>query len=426
MAIQQNFPSSRPSLSLNFARSKKLDPRITFTRTSSATYTDENGLIKIAPANEARFDHDPVTGESLGLLIEESRSNLLRWSEDFTQAGTGSGLWDSGQATTTRISNASISPDGTLTADKLVEGTSSLAGYSWYQPNTITGTDNLCFSVFAKSAGRRYITVDIWDGNTIAASAKFDLQTGTYISSGFTGGGAISVVNYGITSYPDGWYRCYFTANRSSITYIYSRILIGKDDPYAIYTGDGTSGIFIWGAQLERGAFPTSYIPTTASTVTRTADNASMTGSNFSSWFRQGEGTILTESRSSSGATYTGFIYRFQSNVGLNLIDHYRQVDNQPVSSITFDGVNIYGAIGNGPIWTGTSKNRFALAYSSQSANQASNGNLAWVDDTNVTIPTLNLVRLGSNGGVALNGTISQLTYYPSRLPNQTLQNLTK
>ena len=81
MSIQQNFPAISPSLSLNFARSKTLDPRITFTRTTSGTRTNERGLVEVVPANSPRFDHsyDPVSGtvRSLGLLVEEARSNLF-------------------------------------------------------------------------------------------------------------------------------------------------------------------------------------------------------------------------------------------------------------------------------------------------------------------------------------------------------------
>jgi hypothetical protein len=63
-----NYPEIRPTLDLNFARVKALDPRITFTRSSGGSYVGADGLIKYAGVNEARFDHDPVTGESLGLL----------------------------------------------------------------------------------------------------------------------------------------------------------------------------------------------------------------------------------------------------------------------------------------------------------------------------------------------------------------------
>lgn len=78
MSVRNLYPQQRPTLNLNFAQSKILDPRITFTRTSTATYVDEDGFIKTADSDVARFDHDPVTGESLGLLIEELRTNDIR------------------------------------------------------------------------------------------------------------------------------------------------------------------------------------------------------------------------------------------------------------------------------------------------------------------------------------------------------------
>ena len=79
-----NFPTIEPSLRLDFANARALDPRITFTRASVATYVGKDGLIKTAGEDEARFDHDPTTGESLGLLIEESRTNLLPQSQQYT------------------------------------------------------------------------------------------------------------------------------------------------------------------------------------------------------------------------------------------------------------------------------------------------------------------------------------------------------
>ena len=98
MSVSQNFPEVRPTLNLNFARSKTLDPRITFTRASTGTYVGSDGLIKTAVADEARFDHDPETGESLGLLIEGSRTNLINYSEDFS-------LWETQQNSTISLNS---------------------------------------------------------------------------------------------------------------------------------------------------------------------------------------------------------------------------------------------------------------------------------------------------------------------------------
>ena len=90
MSVRNLYPQQRPTLNLNFAQSKILDPRITFTRTSTATYVDEDGFIKTADNDVARFDHDPVTGECLGLLIEEGRTNYFHG----TQTGSGGTVSD--------------------------------------------------------------------------------------------------------------------------------------------------------------------------------------------------------------------------------------------------------------------------------------------------------------------------------------------
>ena len=114
MSIQQNFPAISPSLNLNFARSKTLDPRITFSRTTTATRMNEVGLIEVVDADKPRFDHeyDPVSGnvKSLGLLIEDSRTNLLKRSEDFTLITEG-GQWAEVGDGVTITTDQEISPD---------------------------------------------------------------------------------------------------------------------------------------------------------------------------------------------------------------------------------------------------------------------------------------------------------------------------
>ncbi len=103
-----DFPNVRPSLDLRFALAKKLDPRITFTRGSIGTYFGSDGLMRTAGVNEPRFDHYPITGQSLGLLIEESRTNLVTYSEDFNS-------WTKFLASVS--SNTATAPDGNTTAD---------------------------------------------------------------------------------------------------------------------------------------------------------------------------------------------------------------------------------------------------------------------------------------------------------------------
>jgi hypothetical protein len=421
MAIQQNFPSSRPSLSLNFARSKKLDPRITFTRTSSATYVGEDGLIKIAPANAARFDHDPITGESLGLLIEEQRQNLWNNSNDFTtwiKQTTNPGVV--GVATTT----ATTSPDGNFNAYRYFAEAGGGSFYSIYRGVAgISSNTSYCYSAFLKAGEVSNVRLVIFDGPG-AASGTFNLSSGsinfTINSTNTTIGAGTTITNYG-----NGWYRC---------AVVFSSTLSGNGFQFKIDLAGPPSvgqGLFVYGAQLEQGAFPTSYIPTTASTVTRTADSASMTGSNFSSWYRQDEGTFVVKYRADNPINgQNQFLARASNNTYSNGVVVFIAGGGNPQISVTKDSL-FDGLTGSSVVLQKNILYTTSATYKLNDLALSLNGSSVFVD-ASATIPDdLNRFDIGrDHAGATANGldagTISQITYYPSRLPNQVLQTLTK
>lgn len=253
MAIASKFPTIRPSLDLNFAGSKTVDPRITFTRASSATYFDEFGVLRTAANNAPRIDHSPITGECLGLLIEEQRTNLLTYSEQFDNAA-----WFKSNATVT--ANVAIAPDGTLTADKLVmasgisPSTTDNVGIQNFNRVNISGATH-ALSFYAKAAEAS--SVRIRENISTGAFLTVDL-----ISGAITNGNSSQYVSPTAVSVGNGWWRISFnTATGSASTSKYGLRVNA--------TGDGTSGIYIWGAQLEAGAHPTSYIPTPATFTSR-------------------------------------------------------------------------------------------------------------------------------------------------------------
>ena len=166
--VTADYPTIKPSLNLNFARARALDPRITFTRASVGTYVGRDGLIKTAGNNEARFDHDPETLESLGLLIEESSTNEFPFSEDFS-----SFVWT--KVNTTVTTNAATSPDGTSTADRLQIGTTngivnnnivgpvgSNSTVSMWVKAVTPGTDNVFRLVSAGDLSADLTATDKW------------------------------------------------------------------------------------------------------------------------------------------------------------------------------------------------------------------------------------------------------------------------
>ena len=419
-----DFPNVRPSLDLRFALAKKLDPRITFTRGSIGTYFGSDGLMRTAGVNEPRFDHDPITGQSLGLLIEESRQNLLTYSEDFSNA-----VWIKSSSTIQQ--NLITAPDGNTTADKLVENSSTGNKEVTQGSITFTSGTSLTFSCFVK-AGER--TLFRFAGTTgffaSGTNAYFNLSNGTVSST--TGG----VTSASIIPYPNNWYRCVATMLPTSSGTGNVYITLVRSGTTSNYGGDGTSGIYIWGAQLELGSFPTSYIPTTASTVTRSADLASMTGTNFSSWYNQSEGSIIANCNKPYPVPSNNFLNVVGINNGISgagrnainagylteglfSLETYR--NNTRIVALYPGSSNIRTRI------SGVSYNQTTDVYYIFTNNKTSSSAINRSDKQNIDFGTdMNTLNIGNSfGSATLCGTISRLTYYPIQLTNQQLINLT-
>ena len=401
-----NLPTVRPTLNLDFANSKAVDPRITFTRASTATRINDKGLIETVASGAPRIDYDPVTLACKGLLIEEARTNLLTYSEQFDNAA-----W-----TKTRSSisaNATTAPDGTVTADKLVEDATASNSHYSYQGVTLTAVAHT-YSVYLKAAERTWAKVVLTTGSS---GAYFNLSAGTVgtVDGGYTAA---------ITPVGNGWFRCSITVTTTVATW-YAQINCATADATASYTGDGTSGLYIWGAQLEAGAFATSYVPTTSAQVTRAADAASMTGANFSSWYRQDEGTFGVSSvvRSDSSASIFPRMLETSDGTTSNCFSIYsRTIDDTYRFSATVASANVDSQIAS--VTYGSSK-VIAAAYSA-SNSAASISGASVVTNASTVIPAVNNMTIGAQigGAQVLNGHISRIVYYPQRLANATLQAL--
>jgi hypothetical protein len=403
-----------PSLDLRLATSKSLvdsvsgQNLVTFTRASSGTYVDADGLIKTAANDVPRFDHNPLTGESLGLLVEESRANLLLWSEVFDNAS-----WMKNSLSVT--ANSTLSPAGTVSADTLIEDTST-SQHNIRQSISTTGAKR--FSVYAKQGpGSRLLRlVDFNPTDGSQGATFFNLSSGTVAA----GSGTIEIVG-------DGWYRCSIQST-TTVTSDYF-ISLASNSSTITYAGDGASGIYIWGAQLEAGAFPTSYIPTTTAAATRSADVASITGTNFSSWYRQDEGTILGQSLRRSLLLSGAFANLASLSDGTSSEQYtlYNQGSNQSLNfQITNDAANQAVITPSGTV-AQNSLMSFGCAYKINDFAAAVNAGSASLDSSG-TLPTVNRMNIGafSTGGGYWNAHIHRLTYWPVRLGNNVLQQVTQ
>jgi hypothetical protein len=402
MSISQNFPNTRPSLVLDFANSKKLDSRITFTRGSTGTYMDDNGLVRTAGINQPRFDHDPVTGDSLGLLIEEARTNLISYSQDFTNA-----LWQTGSNRATCDATTGIDdPSGGTTASRWSSGTSVSQELIYRQTGTSTGV--LTGQTCTKSIWIRRVsnngTVSLFIGDNVGVS-----------------------VNSQLDSVPVGtWVRC-------SIT----RTIVGNNGDtrnyIAVYPGtDGQpTTIDIWGDQVEIGSFPTSYIPTVASTVTRSADSALMIETNFSSWYNQTEGTYITSARYDGTprlALDNRTVFNVMSGLGAIYWNAFWEANNRAVFIVEDPPGTYHAVLSSGDTISIGQTRKTASVYKTNDFAFTANGNVPSTDTSGAITSTAIRLCIGNLNLYYwhLNGRIGKIAYYPVRLSNDELQTLTK
>ena len=273
VAASQEYPNFRPRVDWNFAAVKKLDPRIKYRRQNNASYTDEFGMIRQVSENEPRFDHDPITGECKGLLLEEGRTNLVASSEDMNESF---GSWvNNGIGARYTDSSGVISPDGTTGSTKLIEN-GATSSHLIYDNVSCSASTGYITSVFLKKPatnGRTFALIT--EGNTQNATAYFNLVDGTTTNNSGTG-----FVSSGTIEYPNGWWRCWMRFNtggsQSSLNVQFGPAGDSGTGTFS-YAGDSNKYILAWGAQCESGEMVTSYIKTER----HANDNGSTRGQDF-------------------------------------------------------------------------------------------------------------------------------------------------
>jgi hypothetical protein len=261
---------------------------------------------------------------------------------------------------------------------------------------------------------------------TEGQNASFNLSTGAVITTD----GAVASIEARANAYYR--IRMTFTASAApSASALFIRFLDNSNN--FSYAGDGTSGIYLWGAQLEAGSFPTSYIPTTSATVTRSADVASITGANFSSWYRQDEGTVFAETQFPAGTAVNTSsrtvldITDGTTNNRLNIraIGVATTTDQLTVRS----GAATSAQFGSNGSAVSTAFRKLACAVKVDDFASWATGATTAATDTSGAMPVaVSQASLGSSfaGTEVMAGTIRRLTYWPSRLPNSTLQEITR
>lgn len=426
----QVITSGNLKLKLDFDE-YQFDGRISFTRATNGTYFDSAGVLRTVGSGVARFNHRLENGSwvNKGLLIEEQRTNLQTYSEDFSQA---SGLTN---VTVTTNTNDTTAPDGTNTADIIVENTTNGGHFLITPAISVAASTKYTLSVFAKKGTRDFVRlnptgVSNWPSGQ--GTVYFNLANGTVGTNLSPSDAVPSIQDVG-----NGWYRCSVSiSSLSGATGTFGlAILAANADNQATYAGlTGGKAVYVWGAQIEVGAFPTSYIKTTNASTTRNADVATMTGTNFSSWYNATEGTVFCQF-SFNGLTLPGGNAQVVWNISDGTANERMQINtftDDPVNLSYFvfrDGGTLFDISSPDP-----RKQAFInTTYKSCSAYKLNNNatSLDGVAPTTlntVTMPTVNRLNIGSNQVDAgqTNMHIAKFYYWNTRRPNEVLQNLTE
>jgi hypothetical protein len=387
-----------PSLDLRFADNKSLTDAVTgaslvtFTRASSGTFVDSAGVIQTAATDVPRFDHNPTTLESLGLLVEEQRTNLCLQSENL---GT---TWTTAAVSVT--ANQRTAPDGALSMD-----TVTATGGAGFLQQAITVVNSTVYAasvyVFATSNRTRLI---LHNGSSdICNIAWTSISANTTSVSGTASSIASTLVGNGI-------YRLSFTFTSTSTTANF-RIQPLDSSGNAV---TGATGDF-WGAQLEAASTPGSYIPTTTAAVTRSASLADLISSAIANNIR----TLYLEFRSPASGT------RGVVSLNDNTADERVNVLTSGTDPrlVVVDG-GVEQANVNGGTVTANQRTRIAVRINANDFAISINGG-AVVTDASGTLPTVDRLMLGrTQAGEYLNGTIARATGWTQLLPDSTLQSL--
>ncbi len=460
-----DVPVVSPTLNIDFANSQSLDPRITFTRGSIGTFVNKNGLIETAPANQPRFDYDPISGECRGLLIEEQRTNIVTNSTTYN-------FYD-----TNNLTDGTLNPDGSAAIVRIPTSTGTYHGLigGWGATNLdsigiATGaTYDITFSSWLKdynssNMGVLFVGAAFLSG-TPNTNFTYDLRIAKPKTPTWTGGGVGAgwTINYQkVIPYQNGWYRFIRSlrytrqANQNTIEFSFQ---IFNNRNAQFYRGDNSSGIYVWGPQVEtavspsRAPFETSYIPTSGSTVTRSPDLARLQEPYFSPIFNKYEGTVFVNYNinnpvdngtvyglqrtqtpfyigNRSDGTYQGYGV-FQSNS----VDYTHRLTGQAASQRTFGNTGIVytsnSPVNNAKVCFSYDANKLKLTCDAirniSSINRLGTNN----QQQSITTQVFNEIGIGwGNVGGASNryitGTIKSLQYYPKALNDAEMLYLTR
>jgi len=410
---------------LNFIGTDTLDPQVTFTRASTATFFNSAGVLTSAATNAPRFDYNPATLAAQGLLIEESRTNSIR---NNTMQGAAAGTpgtlptnwaYDPSSTGLSRQVVATGTDNGINYVDLRVFGTAAAANYVAFYFETSTGVAAVSGQTWT---GTYYLKLTAGSTTGLTTLPSFGINEGT------SGGVFVSGGNGPGVTPTAAWQRVSYTRALSgggTVATILPFVIIAVSNGAAI---DITLRIGL--PQLEQGAFATSVIPTTTTALTRAADVASV--NTLSPWYNASAGTIYAE-YNIPFALASGAAPRLATFIGAGgpvvdeLLLFISQGTGKAASANAFTGSVNAGRIDATASFAANTVTRATYAFAANDRAVTTGGSSPTVSSAAYTIPTVTLLRLGADAPSSnfINGYLRRIVYYPRRLSNAELQSIT-
>ena len=387
------------------------DGDLTFNRNDTGTRVNKSGLIEQVSTDVPRLDYSD--GVCPSLLLEPTSLNLTTYSQDFSQSD-----WEKPSSV---VTGGILSPDGTTNASKLVIDNgvdASATGAGLKRSFNISANTPYTYSIFVKKAELHNVQVRVGAGSANRAAYYFNLNDGSLLREdniGFTN------VSYSIKDYGSNWWRISISFTNSTVTTLTNYVWTFKNNDYTDDIGDGVSGVYVFGAQLEQKSILTSYIPTTTQTQSRSPDSALKT--DLSSYTSLTAGVLYGEFAALSNEDTTYRVFSLSDGTGSEAGRVF----------IGFGSTNqIYAYLGGTSLgsFTPTDSTTFhkaAVKYENGSSKLFIDGVQIGTTNTTATVPSV-LSRLGLDGGnqgARFNGKLKDLRVYNTALTDAELATLT-
>ena len=376
-----------------------------FSRLSSGTRIAPTGLIETVPIATSRLNYDLLNGKVVNCphyILEPASTNILTYSQKFSQ-------WT--QTSTTNTDNQITSPDGSLNASLITEDSTLATKFTFLNPTVTINEHTLSF--FGKYKGR-FLQV-LFGNNDVSGNPyiNFDLQNGIFDNNGVT--------NPSIEFFGNGWYKCSLTVTSAVTTgfgVLFSTIPFLTSSRLTLYQGDGTSGVYLWGAQLEQSSYPTSYIPTNGTAISRIAESADFSGN--AATFNDSEGVLYAEIAALANDGTNRQISISDGSTSQRVYFGFRTTSNEFLLS-SRDSSYVIGTLNV------LNYNKYSFQYKSGNFKAFVNGFNYALDADGGLLPS-GLDRLNfddGSGATDFYGNTRELQYFDSALTDAQLETLT-